>query len=420
MDKAFYKELFDRLQDSVYVIDPVSSNITYCNRAGYESLQLEADEVLNHSVLTFEQDIKGLAAWEDIANTIREVDDYTFVGRHIRKDGSIFPVEVNTTLWRHNNKEYFVSIARDITRRSLHQQELKKYEQRLWYVLNETNFGLWSWNINTNEVYFSPRLKQMLGYGPDELKPDLSTWVDNIHAEDRPLIMRLISDHIEGKRERFEAEYRFKNRNGHYLWVHEDGKVTDYDDQNQPQRMVGMVQNITDRKNMEINLQDNASRDMLTGVLNRREGDRTLERQIQLSSCHNFKLGICLFDLDHFKQINDQYGHLKGDEVLKAVVEIVLENIRKTDFLYRWGGEEFIVIFPDITSNSLSMMAEKIRSAIENAPWKSNHNIRGITASFGIAEYQGNGHSFLDLILNADSAMYKAKSTGRNCVVFAT
>lgn len=96
MDANLLKHLFYDCPDAVYLIDPQTSNILLCNRLGYESLQLEASEILNHSVLTLQKDVSGLPAWEDIVNTIRNTDVFTFVGSHIRKDGSEFPVEVNT------------------------------------------------------------------------------------------------------------------------------------------------------------------------------------------------------------------------------------------------------------------------------------------------------------------------------------
>lgn len=419
MDTNFLDTLFDHLPDGIYVLDPITSNIIYCNQVGYQSLQLEADEVLNHSVLTLQEDVSGLPAWTDIANAIRNTDVFTFLGSHRRKDGSEFPVEVNTSSFFHNDKEYFVSIARDITQRILDKNDILEREQQLWYVLNETSYGLWDWNIKTNEVYFSPRLKRMLGYGPNEMKADLATWADNIHPEDAKRVMRIITDHIEGKRERYEAEYRLKNRNGIYIWVHDNGKASEYNQSNQAERMVGMVQDITDRKTLELQLEENATIDMLTGIMNRREGEKTLEKQLELSNRLNIQLGICLFDIDHFKKVNDLHGHLIGDKVLKTIAEIVKNNIRKSDFFYRWGGEEFVLTFPNTTPELLSGMAESIRVAIETYRWSDEFNFKTMTASFGLAIYPDQGLTLDTLILNADTAMYEAKKQGRNRIVMA-
>ena len=169
-------ELFDLLPDSVYLIDPATSNIVFCNRMGYESLGLQADDVLGHSVLTLQKDVPEMTAWEGIAEKIRQLEVFTFIARHVCKDGSEFPVEVNTTTFHQNGMEFFLSVARDITNRRIDSEAIEKYEKKLWFVLNETSDGLWDWNLSTDRVYFSPQLKRMLGYGADEMSPDFCTF----------------------------------------------------------------------------------------------------------------------------------------------------------------------------------------------------------------------------------------------------
>lgn len=420
MEAKQWPMLVERLPDAVYLIDPASSRIVWCNQRGLDDLQLQADEVINHSVLTLQKDVDGMPAWEDICQTIRELDVFTFVGRHQRKDGSEFPVEVNTSSFELDGKEYFVSVARDITRRRLLDDEVLARESKLWFALNEATDGLWDWNIVTGEVFFSPQLKRMLGYGPDEMTPHVDTWADNIHPHDVERVMRNLREHLQGERERYEAEYRLKNRNGHYLWVSDRGKVCERDAQGEPVRAVGMVQNITDRKAMEESLLQMASHDALTGLMNRRQGDLIFDKQLDLSQRLKLPMGVCLFDLDHFKQVNDRHGHLKGDEVLRTVVEIVQHNIRKSDHFYRWGGEEFVLVLPDTGPEQLIELAEKMRFGLQQYPWKQALGIEPVTASFGLAVYPGHGESAEQLLLNADTAMYSAKAQGRNRCVMAS
>ena len=143
----------------------------------------------------------------------------------------------------------------------------------------------------------------MLGYGADEMSPDFSTVQITYTRENTQRVMRAVTNHPEGKRERYEAEYGLKNRNGHYLWVHDRGKVSERNHLCEPHRMVGTVQNITERKNLQHRLQEMASHVELTGIMNRREGDFILEKQLDLSERLKLQLGICLFDLDHLKKI---------------------------------------------------------------------------------------------------------------------
>ena len=237
--------LFEHLADAVYLLDPVSSNIVWGNRCAWESLGLTREQVLDHSVLSLQMDVTGLPAWSDIAAVIRATPCYTFVGRHRHALGHEVPVEVNTTRFTDEGREYFLSVARDISRRTALESELKKRENQLWFALNEAADGLWDWNVITNEVFFSPQLKRMLGYGPDEMSPELSTWSHNIHPDDAGRVLGVMREHLEGRRARYEAEYRLRDRNGSWHWVVDRGRVCERDDAGQPTRVVGMVQDVT-------------------------------------------------------------------------------------------------------------------------------------------------------------------------------
>lgn len=244
-------QIFEHMADAVYLLDPDTSTILWSNRAAWNSLGLAPEEVLNHSVLSLQMDVTGLPQWSDIAAVIRGSDCYTFVGRHRHAKGHEVPVEVNTTHFEINGRAYFLSVARDVSRRVALEAELKSRENQLWFALNEASDGLWDWNVQTQEVFFSPQLKRMLGYGPNEMAPTLATWVDNLHPEDLPGTQQALQDHLEGRRQRYEAEFRLRNRNGEYLWMHDRGRVCERDPQGQPTRVVGMVQDISARKQAE-------------------------------------------------------------------------------------------------------------------------------------------------------------------------
>lgn len=129
------------------------------------------------------------------------------------------------------------------------------------------------------------------------------------------------------------------------------------------------------------------------------------------------QLSIYLFDLDHFKKINEIYGHLTGAQVLKTVATIATAIICTLDYFYRWGGEEFVLALPDTAMDQRQIIAEKTRPASESYPWKKMLSIAGITASFGLSVFPQHGTVQQDLILNADVATFQAKSSDRNCVV---
>ena len=405
--------LFDRLADAVYLIDPETSNIVWGNRKAWESLGLTREDVLDHSVLSLQMDVHGLPQWSEIAAAIRATECFRFIGRHRHQQGHEIAVEVNTTHFTLEGRAYFLSVARDITNRVAQEADAHSRERQLWFALNEASDGLWDWEVSTGTLFFSPQLKRMLGYGPDEMEPVLETWSSNVHPEDVDQVMLALSEHMQGKRSRYEAEYRIRNRNGHYLWVHDRGRVCEFTQDGRPARVVGMVQDISNRKQLELLLQEHASNDSLTGLANRREGNTYLQAQIELCHRLNLPLGLAFIDIDHFKSVNDIHGHLTGDNVLQQVADVVKHAVRASDLACRWGGEEFIVIAPNTTLAQMRLVAEKIRLAVQHT---LTDYTPPVTISLGVAAAVGLEINQTKLMAEADSALYWAKHNGRNRV----
>lgn len=147
--------------------------------------------------------------------------------------------------------------------------------------------------------------------------------------------------------------------------------------------------------------------DSLTGLKNRRKIDKILNAEIK-----NKKFSLILLDIDHFKTINDDFGHLVGDEILIKISSILKYNVNQNDIIGRWGGEEFLIICKNTQIHSAERLAIRLKNLIENEDFK----VRKITASFGISEAKQNLH-LKDILANADKALYKAKENGRNQIV---
>ncbi len=163
-------------------------------------------------------------------------------------------------------------------------------------------------------------------------------------------------------------------------------------------------------------LQDEVRRDELTGIANRRAFDEMLDKQISLSKRKSRPFSLLLIDVDHFKNINDTFGHTIGDEVLRFIAKRIESRIRKEDLAARFGGEEFTVLLPETLINSAVSVAEGIRSYFSKTRLNRDSKpktIGKVTISVGVAEYI-NGETATELINRADSALYKAKKNGRN------
>jgi len=157
-------------------------------------------------------------------------------------------------------------------------------------------------------------------------------------------------------------------------------------------------------------------RDSLTHLFNRRYLSTVLHHETECSMTTGMRYGILYIDIDHFKVLNDEYGHDNGDAVLQQFAMHLSQSVRTGDFAFRYGGEEFLIVLADITQEQLPVVAEKVRSLIENAEYKLTDGISiSLTASIGAALHDGHP-DYQRTIANADTALYKAKENGRNRV----
>ena len=151
--------------------------------------------------------------------------------------------------------------------------------------------------------------------------------------------------------------------------------------------------------------------DYLTTIYNRKYLDRVISREKARNKRYGNRFSLILFDIDHFKNVNDRYGHLNGDGVLKRITAKVQEHLRAEDVFCRYGGEEFIIVLSDIGKNEAYQVAEKIRKLVEELKWDFSPD--PITVSCGVTEYQSRETQDA-MIKRADEALYKAKAQGRN------
>lgn len=158
-----------------------------------------------------------------------------------------------------------------------------------------------------------------------------------------------------------------------------------------------------------------AQKDALTGICNRAALDDSLQTEVSLAGRHRTPLSIIVFDIDHFKSINDRYGHSLGDNAIKAVVKCAQACARSTDMLFRYGGEEFVMILRNTTLNGARLLAERIRRKVEKLECQGKRKPISMTVSAGVAALDA-GESAQALFERCDAALYAAKNSGRNRV----
>ncbi len=211
------------------------------------------------------------------------------------------------------------------------------------------------------------------------------------------------------KNETWHGEIKNRSKNGTPYWV--DTLIYPMtDDLGNTIGYTAISQNITDKKRVE----ELSVTDQLTQLHNRRYLENNFQKEIKRSKRTKESFCVIMLDIDHFKEVNDSYGHDVGDRVLIAISGIVSAHLRETDILGRWGGEEFLIICPHTSNDEAFRFAEKLKTEIETIAIET---VGHKTCSFGVAEFDIAEEGFNEVLKRADEALYDAKSNGRNCVV---
>jgi diguanylate cyclase (GGDEF)-like protein/PAS domain S-box-containing protein len=293
-------------------------------------------------------------------------------------------------------------------------------ETRLRAVFSNAAVGLAVIGSEGTFEQVNQRWAEMLGYRPEELIGNAG--MDVIHPDDLLEALPNLDGQDLREMDLFHIEARCQRKDDTVIWADiaasgirgPEGELA---------AIILIAADITDLKRAQEELAALSRTDALTGLANRRAFEDVADKEWRRSMRNHSQLGVLLCDVDHFKTYNDAYGHLAGDECLKAIAQVLLGSFREgVDLPARWGGEEFAVILVDTDEESVRACAERMRARVEQAnlerPGQSPDRVTisvGAVCSPALSELD---HAAL--FAAADEALYKAKSSGRNCVVFGT
>lgn len=274
-------------------------------------------------------------------------------------------------------------------------------------------------------TYIGPQIETLLGWTPDSWV-SVQDWVERMHPDDQERVVSFCVAQSQAGTDH-EADYRAMTRDGDYVWIRDVVHVV-RDGEGKVRSLVGFMFDIRDRKRSEeqlaqlqARLEEMSYQDGLTGVANRRMLDSVLEREWNEARRSGHPLSLIMLDIDYFKQYNDHYGHLQGDECLRRVAQALLSaSTRARDFLGRFGGEEFVMILPETDAQAALSVAERCRSLVldQGIAHDGAGVGRTLTISVGVAtQAPEEGGSPLDLVSRVDKRLYEAKLQGRNRIV---
>ncbi|MGC4066185.1 MAG: PAS domain S-box protein [Polyangiaceae bacterium] len=357
-----------------------------------------------------------------VADVLVETGHIENVEMQLRcKDGTILDGLFSGEIIATQGKRYLLTVMVDITEQKQLQVRLAKERERLSNIIEGTQLGTWEWNIATGATTFNERWAEIVGYTLAELEPiSIQTWMNLAHPEDLAHSSEQLERHFRKELPHYQIESRMRHKDGHWIWVHDRGKVIEWDSEGKPLMMFGTHTDITVTKTLSEQIRELSIRDPLTNVYNRRHVLERLATQIEEYRRMNDCFSVTLLDVDHFKRLNDTHGHLAGDHALRELAGLMTRSLRPYDLLARYGGEEFLIV-------SLHANRELAKTAIERSrrlltEHRITFNDAEFTLSFsaGISDCTEFGPDVLSvsgLVERADQRLYRAKDRGRNCVL---
>jgi diguanylate cyclase (GGDEF)-like protein/PAS domain S-box-containing protein len=300
--------------------------------------------------------------------------------------------------------------------------KVEKDSQELFNFPWAGNLGNWYWHLKSNRVICNDQKILALGYHKEEIPESIGFefFTEKLHPDDYERVMDNMRAHLSGKSPAYETSYRIQTRKGEWLWFYDRGQISRRGESGAPEMVSGIVFDISEEKRMEellerqnLRLKELSTTDFLTNLYNRRALFELLEYELGRRKRHQRPLALIMLDIDHFKKINDTYGHLAGDKVLAKSAEIIRKSVRKTDIVGRYGGEEFIIVLPECTLADGAIVAEKIRAAVQESEFEGGIQV---TISAGLVENKD--ETAEQLIDAADQYLYQAKHNGRNRIAF--
>lgn len=407
-----YRDLFARAHDAILIIEAANETVLEANPSACKLYGRSQSELRGHM-------LDELAADPGVTRghlrQALEGEVVAFEDVHLRADGEQMTLEVNVSPVSYRNRQAVVAIIRDISQRVRAERALRRSEQRYALAARAANDGLWDWDLDSGEVYYSPRWKTMLGLAEDAGEPSTRLWFDRVHPEDAVRLQWELVHHLEGATDHFASEHRLLHASGEYRWVLARGLAERDEADERSHRIAGSLSDITERKQAEEQLLHDALHDSLTGlpsrVLFNDRLTRAIKRARRHGECH---FAVLFLDLDDFKIVNDSLGHRAGDDLLVEIGKRIQSALRSTDTVARLGGDEFAVLVEDIKHvGGATRVAEHIHKQLEQ-PFALDGREVFAGGAIGIALGNADYERAEEMLRDADTAMYRAKKLGRS------
>lgn len=398
--KNEYESIFNNSHDAIFLIDVDSSNefrLRRLNRTHEEATGMKTDLVQGKTPVELLGDDLGSKVQENYRRCVEKAGPISYEEDLPLPNGlRTWNTWLSPVLDNNGRVIRIVGSSRDIT-------EEKQLRSQYEIFFNVTLDMLCIASLDGYFISLSPTWSETLGWSEDELKS--KPYIEFVHPDDRKATYDSMKNLKRGENI-FSFDNRYICKNGKYRWLSWKSYV------NQDEGLVyAVARDIQDRKEMEQELERLSTTDPLTQVFNRLRFTRELEMEISRVHRYHHPLSVIMFDIDHFKKINDIHGHMVGDDILVEIVSLVNSFKRPTDIFARWGGEEFIILNPETDSQAAFTQAERIRKKVSEHEFPV---VGQVTISFGVTGFNENSDDERTFLSRVDDALYRAKNLGRN------
>lgn len=397
--EAIFDSAFENAPIGKVMVDPAGnilrSNACFAAMMGRPAAELTG---MTFQEVTHPDDLaKDQHLFDEVLHGKR--DGYRIEKRYIARDGTIVPAALAVSVARNESGQpaRFIAHVVDISERLAAERVLEEANARFALALGAVRGGFWHMDVASGVFSTSPQLARF-ATGADE-PLELPSYAQQIHPDDRGAAD--LAPMLSGSIDHQSIQYRLETVDGTH-WMRCDRKLL-RDADGQPKQIVGVTIDVSDEHMEQMRYQSEAETDPLTGILNR----RGLTRRFAQVAPERVA-GILAIDLDHFKHINDTYGHDAGDAVLVEVARRITAETRQSDIVVRIGGDEFVAVILDTSSDMLAVLAGRIQRALSGLIAYNEHTL-SFGGSVGLSKNGDQNGSLSDLLADADAALYLAK-----------
>lgn len=405
-----HKDVLDNLDDTIAVLDE-NNNLLYVNKALSKNKE---------NLLSLEKHIKLLR------EKFGEEKNHLEEKKNNENDEIRQLYSTTKTFNNAQRKKHQLIQTTDITHAvTIIKQQSEKDKTRLERIIDASEECIWEWNVQTNEARLNKQWEIMAGLKQSDNA--FAEFSDAIYEDDKEMVHQALENLVENNIP-FNIEFRLNRPDGSTIWLWDRGRISEYDEQGNPLWVVGITLEVTESKQSQLKIESLAYYDQLTGLPNRRLMEKQLNKLIETPSPTTSYSALLFIDLDRFKLLNDSFGHLMGDKLLKTIASRLNHINTKNSTIARFGGDEFIILLSNLHSEHAhaTQLTRQFADTIV-AEISKQVNLRNevldveidycITASLGGIIFNANTVNSDEIQQLADMAMYRTKAAGGNAAI---